>query len=335
MEFSRLSANNLSIGYSSKNKKSILHEAINFTVGAGEFICLLGPNGAGKSTLLKTITAAHPSIEGYTLVGDVPLSHFQKKDLAQNIAVVLTDLVNVDNMTVWDLVSMGRFPYTNYWGVLTNDDKGFITRSLNMCGILDFKDRFLASLSDGERQKVMIAKALAQDTPIIILDEPTAFLDFPSKIEIVSILRRLSMEEGKSILMTTHDVELALQIADKLWLLNKEYGFTQGLPEDLVLSSTIDHFFNRDNIRFDRSSGKFVQKVKLNKSIHLWGSCPTILYWTKNALQKKGYATKDHVGYPGIFINKDSFVIYSKEMNTEWEGNTVEDMLSKMIELDL
>ena len=192
---------------------------MNATLQEGELCCLLGANGAGKSTLLRTLAAFQPPLSGEVLLGQRELTRISSRELSMLVGVVLTERVKPRGVTVRDMVGMGRMPYTNFWGRLTAHDHEQVKVAIEQVGIEALADRQFTTLSDGERQKVMIAKTLAQETPIILLDEPTAFLDFPSKVEMMLLLRRLAHEMGKSIFLSTHDLDLALQTADSLWLL--------------------------------------------------------------------------------------------------------------------
>ena len=212
--------------------------------------CLLGPNGAGKSTLLKTLTAFLPPIKGKIYIEHKPLEDYSDAELSKVIGVVLTEKLSLNNMSVEELVGMGRSPYTGFWGHMNDTDRKIVEESIVLVGIENLKGRMIQTLSDGERQKVMIAKALAQETPVIFLDEPTAFLDYPSKVEIMQLLQRLAREKNKTIFLSTHDLELALQIADKVWLMDKIHGVTIGTPEDLSLNGDMSKYFHREGVGF-------------------------------------------------------------------------------------
>lgn len=217
--------NNLSIGYPDKKlgRKYIAH-SINATLYGGQLTCLLGANGAGKSTLLRTLSGFLPPLEGDVIVADKSLQTYTDKERARTIGMVLTERPELHHLSVSELAGMGRSPYTGFWGRLSKEDEVIVDEALCMVGMEEMATRLVETLSDGERQKVMIAKALAQQTPVIFLDEPTAFLDYPSKVETMLLLRRLAHETGKIIFLSTHDVELALQTADTLWLMKRVRG---------------------------------------------------------------------------------------------------------------
>ena len=247
----------LSMGYRGKNNVTVVARDINAALQGGELTCLLGPNGAGKSTLLRTLSAFLPAVSGQIFLLGRKLSDYTDKELSKVIGVVLTEKPDVRNMTVYDMVGLGRSPYTGFWGNLHDEDRRIVDEAIEMVGIGPLRDRLIQTLSDGERQKVMIAKALAQQTPVIFLDEPTAFLDFPSKVEIMQLLHRLSRTMGKTIFLSTHDLDLALQMADKIWLLDKSKGVHIGTPQELALNGVISDFFVRKGISFDASSLQF------------------------------------------------------------------------------
>lgn len=241
----------LSTGYRVKNNISVVTRQIDATIYGGQLTCLLGPNGAGKSTLLRTLSAFLPPIAGHIRILGRSITDYSDKELSKVIGVVLTEKTDLRNMSVEDLIGLGRSPYTGFWGTLQADDREIVNRSIEMVGIESLKGRMVHTLSDGERQKVMIAKALAQETPIIFLDEPTAFLDYPSKVELMQLLRDLSRTTGKTIFLSTHDLELAIQIADTIWLMDKATGVATGTPEKLATDGTLSRFFSRGNITFD------------------------------------------------------------------------------------
>lgn len=250
----------LSIGYREKNNSKVVAAHINATLHNGRLTCLIGANGIGKSTLLRTLSAFQPPLAGDVTIAtdsarETHLSLLTDKERSRLIGVVLTERTDVQNMTVYEIVGLGRSPYTGFWGGLTENDKSIVEESLRLVGIQPLQDRRIHTLSDGERQKTMIAKALAQQTPVIYLDEPTAFLDYPSKVEMLMLLRQLARDTDKTIFLSTHDMELALQIADELWLMDKDdagtTALTIGTPQQLAADGSLSRFINRQGIRFN------------------------------------------------------------------------------------
>lgn len=260
----------LSTGY--RGKKGIVRvtSGADAEIYSGELTCLLGANGTGKSTLLRTLSAFQPPIGGEIWMGGKVLPDYSEKELARQVSIVLTERCDVGNLMVSELVGLGRSPYTGFWGSLSKDDETIVAKAMEQVGISFLARRMMSALSDGERQKVMIAKALAQQTPIVLLDEPTAFLDYPSKVEVMQLLYGLAHEQEKAIFLSTHDLELALQIADKLWLIDDK-GIVAGTPEDLSLDGTLERFFAHDGICFDRRSGLFRTDTVYARNIRLTG----------------------------------------------------------------
>lgn len=211
-----LSLNNVSAGYGRK----VVVSGVSISFKPGEVVCLLGRNGMGKSTLLRTIAGFQPPLAGDITIGDKTLASFDRKQLSQVIGIVLTEHGDIPDLSVREIVALGRSPHTGFFGNLSPDDNSIVDEAMTRVGIKHLEARNIATLSDGERQKAMIAKALAQQTSIILLDEPTAFLDYPSRVELFQLLRQLAQEEQKIILMTTHDLQLARQYASRLWPLD-------------------------------------------------------------------------------------------------------------------
>ena len=213
----QITLSHLSVGY--KVGHTVVSD-INLTLQSGQLACLIGENGVGKSTLLKTLTGFLPKLEGSLLLDGKDISEFSQRALARQISIVLTQKPDVQNLTVEEIIGLGRSPYTGFFGKLHANDQQIVDESITAVGIQKLKNRMIQTLSDGERQKVMIAKALAQQTPVIFLDEPTAFLDFSSKVETFQLLQRMAHEMGKLVLLSTHDLELAVRFSDTLLQVN-------------------------------------------------------------------------------------------------------------------
>ena len=242
----QLQLNHLTTGYGDRT----VTRDINATLAPGELTSLLGPNGVGKSTLLRTLSTFLPPIQGDIILQGKVVSQLSSAQLSRLIGVVLTERPDVQNMTVRDMVSMGRSPYTGFWGRLSDEDEQFVSEAMQMVGITALERRMFNTLSDGERQKVMIAKVLAQQTPVILLDEPTAFLDFPSKVEMLRLLRRLAHDMQKIVFLSTHDVEMALQLSDRLWIMHPG-EVVMGKPTELSQNGELARFIQADGIQFD------------------------------------------------------------------------------------
>ena len=328
-----LSTKDLHIGFNDhRTGLNTLHSNINVVLNEAEFACVLGPNGAGKSTLIKTLTGFLKPIKGSVYINQLNLTDYNKKILSKTISIVFTERLKVPEMTVLEMVSLGRSPYTDFLGRLKQTDKQHIFDSIRDLNIEHLKHRYLTTLSDGELQKVMIAKALSQDTPIIVLDEPTAFLDLPSKVDIMQQIRQLARNRGKGILLSTHDLDLALNMADKIWLLDKGKELTTGTPEDLILNNDFRKFFEKDGVIFDNERGIFKVNQDNIKTIRLIGQ-GIEFKWVQRALTRSGYDTTTIKGnYPKIEVlsnGKREFLL----THTSGESNqfrTIEDLLSEI-----
>lgn len=244
----------LRIGYKTHKGTRIVAEDITAAIRRGELTCLLGENGVGKSTLLRTLAAFMPPLGGSIRMDGKSLDELTPRQLARTVGVVLTERLDVQQLRVDELVAMGRSPYTGFWGRLDDTDRQAVDEAIQLVGIGALRQRLVSTLSDGERQKAMIAKALAQQTPVIYLDEPTAFLDFPSKVETMLLLSRLSREAEKTIFLSTHDLELALQTADRLWLMERGRGVAIGTPETLAKEGVLGRYVERPRVVFDPAS---------------------------------------------------------------------------------
>lgn len=233
---------NLSIGYHvhAKSERIVAHH-ISAELHSCELTCLLGANGIGKSTLLRTLAMFQPKLEGDIIIDGQSIDCYSQHQLSRMIGIVLTERPEVQQLTVEALISMGRQPYTGFFGKCKADDIKAVNEAINHVGIASLRHRMFNTLSDGERQKVMIAKTLAQQTPIIYLDEPTAFLDFPSKVETMRLLRNISQQQDKTVFLSTHDLTLALQLADQLWLLLPD-GLHTGTPRELTENGILDQY---------------------------------------------------------------------------------------------
>ena len=251
-----LSIDSLTTGYGTVRHKQIVAKDLTATLSAGSFTALIGTNGAGKSTLLRTLAGMQPALEGEVKWLGKSLTAYSRRELSRTLAVVLTERIMGEGLSVKDVVEMGRMPYTGFDGRLSDADHMIVEEATEVAAIGDFLQRSMSSLSDGERQRVMIAKALAQETPVILLDEPTAFLDFPSKVSLLRLLRRLADEHKKTILLSTHDLELIFQLAGRLWLLSPE-GLSEGSPRELADTGILEHFFQSEGLVFDRVNLRF------------------------------------------------------------------------------
>ncbi len=304
MKKSVLSIKSLKIGYlNGKPHRTIVADHLNLNLYEGEFICLVGPNGAGKSTLLRTLTGLQPALGGEICLNGKELQKYSGKELANEVSVVLTSRIEVGAMTVNELVAMGRFPFTGMFDRMTEHDWQIVHESLAMVGMLGFEERMVHRLSDGERQKVMIARALAQEPRILVLDEPTAYLDLPGRVSIMNLMHELVTKHGKTVLTSTHDLDQALRSADRFWLMSPDGAIIQGAPEDLVLSGDFQRIFARDRISFDLMNGHFSVTGTYAGEICLRGDGEARV-WTERALERVGYSVnEDHEACKGLCIS--------------------------------
>lgn len=282
----------LTIGYSGRNQpQRIVAESLTLDLWPGQLVCLLGPNGAGKSTLMRTMAGLQPPLSGKISIGGQPLTALNPVALARKLSLVLAERVDSGNILVRELVALGRTPYTGWLGKLSTQDNDKVESALRATESLAYAHRRLQQLSDGERQKVMLSRALAQDTDLILLDEPTAHLDLPNRVGMMRLLHGLTRQTNKAILLSTHELDLALQAADRLWLLDTRGNLVMGTPEDLVLNGAFEATFDKDGFYFDRTTGTFNMHTEAmtGPGIALTGDSG-LLFWARRALLREGFA---------------------------------------------
>lgn len=291
-----------SIGYRRKaGIIKVVKEEISLHALKGELVALIGGNGVGKSTLLRTIAGFQPTIGGHVLVKGKEVNSYREKELALIMSFVSTEIIRVSNLTVFDLISLGRYPHTNWSGKLTDEDRHIVEEAIEMVGLKGFENKMVNNISDGERQKTMIARTLAQDTDIIVLDEPTAFLDLSNKYEIVHILHRLANEKGKTIIFSTHDLTTAIAESDRIWLM-LENSTEEGSPEDLILNGSFSNLFHNENLFFDQEKGDFRIQKKVKRKALVSGE-GIALNWTIKALERIGFEVfEKEDNYSGDFV---------------------------------
>lgn len=261
MENALLHIENLSTGYRhGKSDELLLHHSLNLDLMPGELICLLGPNGAGKSTLLRTILGFEKPISGKIYFKNILSEKLNIREKAKFVSVVLTDKIDDAYLTAYEVISSGRYPYGSFLGKMEHEDKRKVAEAIELIGIGGFSKKYFHQLSDGEKQKVMITRAIAQDTPLIFFDEPVAFVDSPSKVSIMSLVRKLATEHKKGILLATHDLDAALKYADRLWLIGKNGKSEIGEPQKLVDEGKINLFFDQKDVIFNTKNQRFESK---------------------------------------------------------------------------
>lgn len=284
----RLKARQLSIGYQHGAETAIVAKDLDCSLRSGEFVCLLGPNGAGKSTLIRTLAGMQPPLSGELQLSGKALAEIAPRERARAVSVVLTETMPSGMMDAYSLVSLGRHPYSGWFGGLTTRDRERIEWALSAVGASPLAKRQVAELSDGERQKVSIARALAQEAKLMLLDEPTAFLDLSRRVELMSILRNLAQRENLALLLSTHDLDLALRFADRLWLMTPEGNLVQGAPEALALSGQFAAVFANENLDWDAAAGSFRTHPVACLNVQLEGEGLERM-WTQRALERLGF----------------------------------------------
>ena len=252
-----LSTSNLSIGYKTKRATTTIAENLDLNLMEGKLIALIGANGIGKSTLLRTITGIQKPLSGTVLLNEKNIHELDALTLAQNLSVVLTEKLPPSNLTVWELIALGRQPYTNWIGTLTDKDIAKINEAIELTQIGHLITKRHYEISDGQLQIVLIARALAQDTPLIILDEPTTHLDLLHKVVLFKLLKKLTKETEKCILFSTHDIDMAIQLSDEMIIMTSE-SVIQDQPCNLIMKGSFNTLFEDENIVFDSEKGKFV-----------------------------------------------------------------------------
>lgn len=251
-----LKAEALKIGYNTRSGETVVTSDINFELQKGQLIGLVGANGIGKSTLLRTLIKVQPALSGNIYLNEKALEELSSLALAKQLSIVLTEQITSKNLSVYELVALGRHPYTNWIGNLTKTDQSIIYNAINLVNITELKDKRCYELSDGQLQKVMLARALAQDTDIIVLDEPTTHLDMYHKAYILKLLQQLTKETGKTILFSSHEIDLAIQLCDTMIVMTKDNAIYDA-PCNLISKGVFDGLFPRDLIAFDSKSGSF------------------------------------------------------------------------------
>lgn len=290
-----LSTHNLSVGYVHGTSRSVVMSGINVSLQRGRLTALLGSNGIGKSTLLRTISGVQAAIEGDVLIDGQPLGEINRKERSRQLSLVFTDRTQAGGLTVRELVSLGRQPHTGFFGRLDSHDRKVVEKAVCDVGVGHKIDNFVAELSDGERQKVMIAKALAQETPVIILDEPTAFLDVASRIDTLRLLSNLAHDANKAILLSTHDVAQTLILADDLWVVTKDRKLVSGTTEDVVLAGAMGEMFTSESVQFNMLTGDYEVCIPPVQAVTLHCEDTQLRRWICNALRRNRIAVADCV----------------------------------------
>ena len=323
-----ITAKNLKVGYG----QAVILENINFSIYPGDMICLMGHNGCGKTTILRTLSRFLKKLDGEIYVKDQAIDKWSDLDYAKILSIVLTEKVSESNLLVKDLIDLGRYPYTNFMGTLDDTDKLIVDQAIELLGISNLLAKKVDELSDGQRQKVFIARALVQDTSILLLDEPTTFLDLPGKMEILRILKKIAIEKKVAVLFSSHDWQLILELASWIWLIDQKGFLKAGVPEDFIISGDFEKCFHHPQFIFDNEIGIFKEKKEHEFMVTLVGGGDKQRIWTKHLLRKEAFKVLEcnTYGYPVIEIISD------KEGADYWEisqnskrikVNTLEELL--------
>ncbi len=294
----------LCVGYGRGSGEIRLLDGISIDIHQGILTAIMGRNGTGKSTLLRTICGLQRPLSGSIMIQNSPVDSFSLQARARKVSFVSTEPVHVSHMRISDLVALGRIPHTGWFGKLSAEDRNIINDAMAATGLTEKQDAFIDEISDGERQRVMIARALSQDTDIIFLDEPTAFLDVINRYDIFHLLHKLTREKDKTIIFSTHDLQLALTEADRILLLDKKH-MVHGAPEDLLLSDELSVLFNREYLEFDRFNASLSLKKELTDEICILGDDSPAILFTIKALERIGFAmTRQSDRLPSVTVKE-------------------------------
>lgn len=325
-----LTTHDLAIGYTLRGEPPrIIASGLHLATRAGDLVCLLGPNGAGKSTLLRTLTGMQPPLAGHVQLAGADIARLAPRDLARLVSLVLTERVEVGQLSAYALVALGRHPYTGWLGHLTPQDEAVVQQALIAVDAVDLAPRPVHELSDGERQRVLLARALAQEPRLLALDEPTAFLDLPRRVHLLRLLRRLAHTSARAVLLSTHDLDLALRSADLLWLLDAGGTLHVGAPEELVLNGAFAAAFEREGVSFDAHSGTFQLAPHTAVPITLRGD-GLAAQWTARALERAGFQPTPPGGASPLCVE-----LHSTDTGLRWAltGNGAAQTLTSLYDL--
>lgn len=322
-----LEVKNLTTGYRQGKTETILLQNASFQLHKGAIYSIFGANGIGKSTLIYTICGIIPPLNGELRIGNNPLSKISKKELSKLISIVLTERPHVEYLTVYDFVAFGRTPHTDFTGFLTQDDHAIIKESMEMSEIYHKQNQLVDSLSDGEFQKALIAKALAQQTPIIIMDEPASYLDYANQLHLMNLLKKLANESGKTILLTLHHLDLAVEFCNYMFIINLDKTLKMGIPEDLVLNGDFNSVYHNNELEFDSLSGSFKHPIQCHVEVQI--DAPALQKkWIEHALMKNNFSKIPFI----IRFKNDAYQICQEDLILA-EVDSIDGLLKKIQEM--
>lgn len=310
--------------YQGKDVRWVVHD-LSFSLQPGQLVCLLGPNGVGKSTLIKAIMGQKLPMKGEILYQGEPIRKVSAQQMARKVSVVLTDRISPGNLTVRQLVGLGRIPFTDWLGSMSEEDESVIEEAIQATNISYLQNKKLAELSDGQLQKTMIARALAQDGELMILDEPTAHLDLVNRMEIMQLLREIAHSRHKAILVVTHDLDIAVETADEFWLMPCGGPTISGTPEDMILSGNINQLLPEGKFYFNPSTGKIQSSIPLDyPQIH---GPEEVAQWLKLALRKNDIPLKEETK---ITVQKDPLSFMVENNGTPRYFATIQEVVNHL-----
>ena len=314
-----LATTDLAVGYRSRRRRRAVLERVNLRAERGDLVCLLGPNGIGKSTLLRTLARMQPALWGSVELGGDDLRFMSSDELARRLAVVLTERVAADALSARRVVEFGRHPHSGWLGRIGTRDREVVDWALEAVGAHHLANRDFSQLSDGERQRVMVARALAQEPTVLLLDEPTAFLDVPSRVELMALLRSLTRGRRIAIVLSTHDLELAIRTSDVVWLVMPGGEIVAGSPEDVMLSGAVADAFEGRQVRFNVEERGFRWLTGDRGTARVRGCGPRAAM-ARAVVERQGYAVDDAIESPELAIDIDDAAWHAAADGRESRG---------------
>jgi iron complex transport system ATP-binding protein len=314
-----LETKGLGIGYRTRRSLDMLHDRLDLSLHRGDLVCLIGPNGSGKSTLVRTLGGLQPALRGKVFIDGKDIGMLKDSERSKKLSMVLTDKTAVDNITLSEIVSLGRYADTNWLGKMNDEDIRIVRSALQLVGLYELRDRYYGTLSDGEKQRAFIAKALASKAPLMLLDEPTAHLDIPNRVEIMLLLRKLTRKNHQSVLVSTHDLELALQLADEIWLLDRETSILCTTPEEAMKSGVLNNAFGSESVEFHPEFERFVIKSKPNARLFVSGEGMNYKM-TIHALERIGFAVGEDEKDMNIHVEEQHWEVRYGKASSRFEN---------------